>query len=314
MAEKTLLSKEDAEIALGKLNKANSKRREKLATEAGFANFFSYKGWLLECIAKEESNPTPIEEPKVVFETPKLDTKQLTDMVIAFDTTGSMRSYIDSVKKHVTELVPKLLSQNPNLMISIVAFGDYCDSITRSYDVNGNFGPAYQVIGLSNNTNELIDFINKAENTSGGDSDEFYELVLQKIRKETFWRLGANKSILLIADAKPHDKYWYQTHQMRFIDWREEAKLLKLEGIQVDTLQIRTHIEWYKELSQITDGLNLPFKDAEQTNNLIEMSALARGGDITRAAFDSLSLKPEIKNNVELTKSYSMYKGMVDKK
>lgn len=37
------------------------------------------------------------------------------DMVIAFDTTGSMSSYISAVKEHVKELVPKLFKQNPDL-------------------------------------------------------------------------------------------------------------------------------------------------------------------------------------------------------
>jgi Mg-chelatase subunit ChlD len=49
------------------------------------------------------------------------------DMVIAFDTTGSMCSYIEAVKKHVIDLIPKLFAANPKLKISIVAFGDYCD-------------------------------------------------------------------------------------------------------------------------------------------------------------------------------------------
>lgn len=37
------------------------------------------------------------------------------DMVIAFDTTGSMAHYIKSVKEYVTELVPKLFAINPHL-------------------------------------------------------------------------------------------------------------------------------------------------------------------------------------------------------
>lgn len=49
------------------------------------------------------------------------------DMVIAFDTTGSMYSYIEAVKKHVIDLIPKLFTANPKLKVSIVAFGDYCD-------------------------------------------------------------------------------------------------------------------------------------------------------------------------------------------
>ena len=50
----------------------------------------------------------------------KKDTKSplndgVLDMVIAFDTTGSMRAYINAVKLYVKELIPKLLKQNPNL-------------------------------------------------------------------------------------------------------------------------------------------------------------------------------------------------------
>lgn len=42
-------------------------------------------------------------------------------------TTGSMSAYINAVKNHVKELVPKLFGSNPDLRIGIVAFGDYCD-------------------------------------------------------------------------------------------------------------------------------------------------------------------------------------------
>ena len=49
------------------------------------------------------------------------------DMVIAFDTTGSMAAYIGAVRKEVSELVPRLFKDNENLRLGIVAFGDYCD-------------------------------------------------------------------------------------------------------------------------------------------------------------------------------------------
>lgn len=44
---------------------------------------------------------------------------------------------------------------------------------------------------------------NSVENTYGGDSDEFYELVIKKIVEETNWREGSIKAVLLIADASP---------------------------------------------------------------------------------------------------------------
>lgn len=45
------------------------------------------------------------ELPKVVESS---TTDGMLDMVIAFDTTGSMSAYINAVKTHVKELVPKL--------------------------------------------------------------------------------------------------------------------------------------------------------------------------------------------------------------
>lgn len=54
------------------------------------------------------------ELPKVA-ESPATD--GMLDMVIAFDTTGSMSAYINAVKNHVKELVPKLFSSNPDLRI-----------------------------------------------------------------------------------------------------------------------------------------------------------------------------------------------------
>lgn len=203
------------------------------------------------------------------------------DMVIAFDTTGSMSSYIDNVKKHVRELVPELFKTNPNLKISIVAFGDYCD-------MNGkdDFGKAYQVLNLTDNENEVIDFINKAENTSGGDGDEFYELVIKKIVEETNWREDSKKSVLFIADAEPHPiGYTYKDYVVgNQIDWIEEARKASSKGIEIDTLSCGSYSrhEWYKQLSEMTNGVHAPFSSNDKTDELIKAAAWSRGGDTTR--------------------------------
>ena len=134
----------------------------------------------------------------------KKDTKSplndgMLDMVIAFDTTGSMCAYIEAVKLNIKKLIPKLFEQNSNLRIGLVAFGDYCDMPSKD-----KFGKAYQVWPLTDDENGLIRFITQAQNTSGGDGDEFYELVIKKIVEETNWREGFTKAVLLIADARPH--------------------------------------------------------------------------------------------------------------
>ena len=105
------------------------------------------------------------------------------DMVIAFDTTGSMAAYIDDVRKEVSELIPRLFRANPDLRLGIVAFGDYCDMPNAK-----EFGDAYQCIQLTENENDLVKFVIESKNTNGGDGDEFYELVIKKIVEETHWR------------------------------------------------------------------------------------------------------------------------------
>lgn len=227
-------------------------------------------------------------------------------MVIAFDTTGSMACYIDSVKLHITELVPKLFKANPNLRLGIVAFGDYCDMPSKD-----NFGKAYQVFNLTNNEEEIINFVKTAKSTSGGDSDEFYELVIKKIVEETNWREGSTKAVLLIADSEPHRVGYSYSDKVvnNQIDWREEAKKAAKKGIKFDTVTIKTisKTEWYKELSRITNGVSAPFSTSLKTSQLIEAAALARGGEKTRDLYKTTMDSFEASGDTEMTAVYGAY-------
>ena len=238
----------------------------------------------------------------------KKDTKlplndSMLDMVIAFDTTGSMNAYIEAVKLQVKELIPKLFKQNPDLRIGIVAFGDYYDMPSKD-----RFGKAYQVCELTDNENRLIEFITKAQSTSGGDSDEFYELVIKKIVEETNWREGSTKAVLLIADAEPHRVgYSYNDRVVNNqIDWREEAKKAAEKGIKFDTLTINK-TGWYKELSSTTNGVSAPFSTSSKTSQLVEAAALARGGEKTRGLYETTMDSFEASGDTEMTAVYAAY-------
>ena len=239
-------------------------------------------------------------------EAPKVEEKAvdgMLDMVIAFDTTGSMCHYIEAVKKHVIDLIPKLFAANPKLKVSIVAFGDYCDMRSKS-----DFGNAYQVIDLTDNEDKLIRFVKKARNTGGGDGDEFYELVLKKIIEETSWREGSTKSVLLIADANPHG-IGYSFGDIIInnqINWREEAKKAAAKGIKIDTMQCGSN-RWYKELSKITNGINLPFKTDSKTSQVIEAASYARGGESTRGLFKATMDSALASGDTEISAVYAAY-------
>lgn len=231
---------------------------------------------------------------------PALEYNKL-DMVIAFDSTGSMASYINDVKKYVQDLIPKLLSQNPGLQIGVVVFGDYCDMLSAEV-----FGTAYQVCELTRDENTLIRFIKNALNNYGGDSDEFYELVIKKIVEETAWREDSTKAVLLIADAKPHPVgYSYSPFvKSSNLDWRKEAEKAAAKGIKFDTLTIN-HTDWYKELSEITRGVQAPFSTSNKTSQYIEAAALARGGEATKELY--YSRKSSFMDDREMSAVYAAY-------
>ena len=244
---------------------------------------------------------TGLVKPKIKESTTTSDGRL--DMVIAFDTTGSMASYINAVKKHVKELIPKLFKQNPDLRIGIVAFGDYCDMPSKD-----RFGKAYQVCELTDNENRLIEFITNAQDTGGGDADEFYELVIKKIVEETNWREDSTKAVLLIADAEPHKVgYSYGNRVVNNqIDWREEAKKAAEKGIKFDTLTLYK-TGWYKELSSTTNGVSAPFSTSSKTSQLVEAAALARGGEKTRGLYKATMDSFEASGDTEMTAVYAAY-------
>ncbi len=226
--------------------------------------------------SKEDTKPFDKVMPKEVG---------ILDMVIAFDTTGSMASYIEAVRKEVADLVPRLFKNNENLRLGIVAFGDYCDMNSPE-----DFGDAYQCLVPTDNENEIINFIRTSKNTSGGDSDEFYELVIKKIIDETPWREDSTKAVLLIADADPHEVgYTYRDFVVKNkVDWRQEAMKAAKMNIKFDTVTI-TDRPWYKELSKITNGVSAPFASGEKTSRLVEAAVMSRGSVHSRMMFDKLA-------------------------
>jgi hypothetical protein len=237
---------------------------------------------VIETTIKTGTSEVTDKEEKKPFETVVPKEIGILDMVIAFDTTGSMAAYIDAVRKEVAELIPNLFKHNENLRLGIVAFGDYCDMVNAQ-----EFGDAYQCLMPTDNENDLIKFVRETKNTSGGDGDEFYELVIKKIVEETPWRNNSTRVMLLISDAEPHPLgYTYKDHVVgNQIDWRKEAAKAAEMKIKIDTITI-TNSPWYKELSQMTNGVSVPFSSAHKTARLVEAATMARGSEAQREEWD----------------------------
>lgn len=205
----------------------------------------------------------------------------------------------------LAELIPRLFKDNEDLRLGIVAFGDYCDMTNAQ-----TFGDAYQCVIPTDNANDLIKFVRESKNTSGGDWEEFYELVIKKIVEETPWREGATRSILLIADAEPHELgYSYNDYVVgNQIDWRIEAKKAANEKIKIDTVTI-TDEPWYKELSKLTNGVSVPFKSGLKTATLVEAAVSSRGTMASRMHFDAMMAEC---NDAEMKEVFASYKAERD--
>lgn len=226
------------------------------------------------------------------------------DQVIAFDTTGSMGNYIEDVRRHVTELIPTLFSENKNLRIKIVAFGDYCDMRGPN-----DFGKAYQEIELTDDQQALINFVRTASNTGGGDTDEFYELVIHKITNETKWREGSRRTVLFIGDCGPHPVGYSYGNIIKHnqIDWKDEVGKSVGLGIKWDTLSCGNSAKYfYEEMSRMSDGVHIPFQTSHKMSEVTAATVRSRGvsGSAGVSAFMTSYSMASLAGDVEMERSY----------
>lgn len=182
------------------------------------------------------------------------------DIVISFDTTGSMQKCIAAVRKNVSEIVTKLFKEIPGIRIGIVAHGDYCDGINLMNSVD-----------LCDDVNLIVDFINKAPNTGGGDLPEAYEYVLREVQKFG-WRLNAKKSLVMIGDSNPHE---LESSENKYkIDWKEEVAKLKNMGVTIYSIQALTGeggaaYYFYDDMAEMTGGQHLFLYNFEDIANIL---------------------------------------------
>ncbi len=114
------------------------------------------------------------------------------DIVIVFDSTGSMKGEIDEVKARIQRIGNALTQMIRKTRISICTYRDKGDD----YIVKG--------IPLTNNIGKIVTFLNTIDAKGGGDMPEAVDEGLRwAIENNTFNR-SARKVILVFGDAPPH--------------------------------------------------------------------------------------------------------------
>lgn len=167
------------------------------------------------------------------------------DIEFIFDTTGSMYPCLGEVRRKLTDTVNRLFTLVPDIRISVMAQGDYCDA--RSTYVTS-------ILDFTTDKKTIIDFINNVKPTGGGDSPECYELSLHQSRSLDW--ISDKKVIVLIADDVPHGVNYPQNTLK--LSWKEEAIRLVSSGITVYPVQCLRRSDsdyFYNELANIS-GVN----------------------------------------------------------
>lgn len=194
------------------------------------------------------------------------------DIVISFDTTGSMYPCLTQVRRKVEELVNKLFSEVDDIHMGIIAHGDYCDAssyyVTKAADLTGD-------------QKKVANFVRNVGATGGGDAPECYELVLHESRSLS-WRAGTTKALVMIGDERPHEPDYPQN--TKNLDWRNELEMLKEMGVQVYGVHAlaayrRAAQPFWKQMAQMTDGYYLTLDQFNEISDMLMAICYHQAGD-----------------------------------
>jgi hypothetical protein len=116
------------------------------------------------------------------------------DLMIALDSTGSMGDEIEFLKSELGSILGDIQHAYPdlNIRVGLVSYRDIGDDyVTRTDPLTPNFNVIERRLGIT-------------RGTGGGDMPEAMDQALIRAVDQN-WRPDAVKTLLLVADAPPHD-------------------------------------------------------------------------------------------------------------
>lgn len=214
------------------------------------------------------------------------------DLVVSFDTTGSMYPVLSQVRTEVEKFVHTMFSQFSDLRLGVIAHGDYCDK-DDPYTI--------RVMDLTRDEDKLCEFVKETQKTYGGDADECYELVLNTARTVVNWRDGAQHVLVLIGDASPHGVRYPQNTE--HLDWEEEAKKLGKEDVKIFSVHALSYYRssskgFYKSIAELSGGVYLTLDQFNEIVELIKATCYQQGGEEKLNEYISI-----IRDNGKMTNS-----------
>ena len=214
------------------------------------------------------------------------------DLLVSFDTTGSMYPVLAQVRQNVASFVGDMFESINDIRVGIIAHGDYCDK-NNPYTI--------RVMDLTDNKDKICEFIRTTDKTWGGDADECYELVMNTARTTVNWGAGRTKVFVMIGDASPHGVNYPDNKDK--IDWRNEAGLLNELGVKVFAVHALSYYRsssrnFYQTIADMTQGKYLTLDQFDEVIDLIKATCIAEYSEEKLNEFVSI-----IKSNGRMTKT-----------
>ena len=119
------------------------------------------------------------------------------DVAIVIDSTGSMQLAIDTARDAIDDVVALLAGIAPKLRLGLVHYKDF-----------GDIGDGAKLLApLSKDQKDVRDKLAKLIASGGGDTPERVECGFEAaLSREMGWNKDANKLVLIVGDAPPHDE------------------------------------------------------------------------------------------------------------
>lgn len=159
------------------------------------------------------------------------------DVVIVFDSTGSMSGEIDTVKDQIQRIGGVLMQLVPKTRISLCTYRDESDE----YLVKG--------LPLSTSVNQLREYLDQCRAGGGGDNPEAVEAGLDWAIHKNSFRPRARKIILVFGDAPPH-----RQQLGRCLDLAEEFRGQQGGIVSTVTCRAQRRMDEFIEIAQAGGG------------------------------------------------------------
>jgi hypothetical protein len=133
-----------------------------------------------------------------------------TDVMIVFDTTGSMGGPLTEAKEEIQEAMAQISASLPDVQFGLAEVSDY-DEVNNngafSYAIGEGHEPWTLHTGITPNQDLVTAALLELEAEGGGDGPEAYGRALYEtdVNPSVGWRPGARGVMILVLDNLPHD-------------------------------------------------------------------------------------------------------------